>query len=108
MKAPAIICLLALSALSCADRSAPFEVALSPTLADSLPDATRNPLTEAGVSLGKQLFFDPALSVDGRVSCASCHEPARAFTDGQRTSTRGVTGRPLVRHTPTLANLAWA
>ena len=41
-----------------------------------------NPLTEAGVSLGHKLFFDPILSVDSTISCASCHDPKLAFTDG--------------------------
>ena len=38
------------------------------------------------IELGRQLFFDPALSSSGRLACASCHQPARAFTDGQATA----------------------
>jgi len=38
------------------------------------------------IELGRRLFFDPALSASGRLACASCHQPARAFTDGQATA----------------------
>ncbi|MEX0337417.1 MAG: cytochrome c peroxidase, partial [Arenibacterium sp.] len=42
-----------------------------------------NPLTEEAFELGRHLFYDPLLSGDNSMSCASCHEQARAFTDGQ-------------------------
>lgn len=42
-----------------------------------------NPMTPAKVALGKQLYFDPRLSLDDSVSCASCHDPARGWTDQQ-------------------------
>lgn len=55
----------------------------------------------AAIALGRQLFFDPRLSPDGRFACASCHAPQQAFTDGQaRASGRD----PLDRNTPTLWN----
>src|SRR5207244_567658 len=41
-----------------------------------------NPMTAAKVDLGRKLFFEPRLSADGTVSCATCHDPKRAFTDG--------------------------
>ena len=41
-----------------------------------------NPMSAAKVVLGARLFSDTRLSVTGRHSCASCHDPARAFTDG--------------------------
>lgn len=63
--------------------------------------------TAAQVELGRRLFFDPALSASGQTSCATCHDPARGFTDG-RPRARGVDGQPLRRRTPTLWNLAWA
>jgi len=55
-------------------------------------------------ALGQRLFFDPRLSGDNSVSCASCHDPARAFADGKRASV-GVSKRPLRRNTPALWNL---
>lgn len=50
-----------------------------------------NPLTEEGVALGKKLFFDPILSIDSTVSCASCHAPSAGFSDTEPFS-RGVAG----------------
>ncbi len=51
------------------------------------------------VALGHALFFDPALSRSGDLSCAACHEPDRYFTDGLRTSHGREVGR---RNTPSL------
>jgi cytochrome c peroxidase len=42
-----------------------------------------NPQTPEKIALGEKLFFEPRLSVDGTVACASCHDPERAFTDGR-------------------------
>ncbi|MEK6320550.1 MAG: cytochrome c peroxidase [Acidobacteriota bacterium] len=62
-----------------------------------------NPMTAAKVELGRTLFFDARLSADGTVSCASCHDPKRAFTDG-RTVAEGIGGRRGIRNSPTLLN----
>src|SRR5246127_4754565 len=51
-----------------------------------------NPQTPEKVALGEKLFFDGRLSVDGTVACSTCHDPARAFTDGRPVSS-GVNGR---------------
>lgn len=65
-----------------------------------------NPLTEASVQLGKALFFDPRLSRDGTISCASCHFPERSFSDTVAISV-GIEGRMGMRNAPTLANVAY-
>lgn len=65
-----------------------------------------NKLTEARVALGKQLFYEPALSMDSTISCASCHKQALAFADDLPISP-GVKGRLGFRNSPTLANLAY-
>ncbi len=65
-----------------------------------------NELTAARWELGKRLFFDPIMSKDGTVSCASCHLPEQAFTDGKQVS-QGVEGRAGFRNAPTLANVAY-
>lgn len=67
-----------------------------------------NPLTAEGVALGRLLFHDPRLSRDGRVSCASCHDPARAFADPGKAVSTGIDGRPGTRNAMPLFNLAWA
>jgi hypothetical protein len=50
-----------------------------------------------------KLFFDGRLSADGTVACATCHDPARAFTDG-RTVSIGIKGRAGQRNAPTILN----
>lgn len=65
-----------------------------------------NPTTPAKVELGRHLFYDNSLSRDGSMSCASCHEQARAFTDGRAVS-RGVTGAATPRNAMSLANVAY-
>jgi cytochrome c peroxidase len=65
-----------------------------------------NPLTEESVELGRRLFYDPRLSRNDAVSCATCHEQRLAFTDGRRTGI-GVSGRPLEFNSMSLANLMW-
>jgi cytochrome c peroxidase len=62
-----------------------------------------NPQTPEKIALGEKLFFDGRLSVDGTVACATCHDPARAFTDGRVTSI-GVQGRAGQRNSPTVLN----
>ncbi len=57
----------------------------------------------AAIALGQRLFFAPRLSASGRMACASCHIPARAFTDGLPRS-RGSDGPPLDRNAPSLWN----
>jgi len=72
-------------------------------------DATRqavppdNPQTPEKIALGQKLFFDGRLSADGAVACSTCHDPARAFTDGRPTS-MGIKGRVGQRNAPTILN----
>jgi len=65
-----------------------------------------NPMSDAKVRLGRELFYDRQLSVDGTMSCGSCHQQARAFTDGKRTHP-GVTGVLGIRNAMTLTNVAY-
>lgn len=62
-----------------------------------------NPQTPDRIALGQKLFFDGRLSVDGTVACSTCHDPAKAFTDGRETSI-GVAGRRGQRNAPTILN----
>ncbi len=65
-----------------------------------------NPMSAAKVVLGERLFFEPRLSVSGRYSCASCHDPARSFSDG-RTVALGATGEALSHNALALVNVAY-
>lgn len=71
-----------------------------------VPVPDENPLTRDAIALGERLFFDPGLSADGTIRCASCHRPEYAFSDTARIS-RGVYGRHGERNAPTLINRAW-
>jgi cytochrome c peroxidase len=63
-------------------------------------------ITPQKIALGKRLFFDKALSVTGTRSCASCHKPEKAFTDGL-VKNKAIHGKALLpRNTPTLINAA--
>lgn len=63
-------------------------------------------LDDAEAALGRKLFFDPILSVDRSVACASCHEPAHAFA-GVEALSLGVHGQLTERNTPSLFNRAF-
>ena len=65
-----------------------------------------NPLTSRKVELGRRLFYDTRLSGNGTYACASCHQQARAFTDG-RAQAVGSTGASHARSTMALANVAY-
>lgn len=65
-----------------------------------------NPMTPAKVDLGRHLFYDARLSRDGTVACASCHDQARAFTDGRNLAV-GVDGTVGIRNAPALANVGY-
>ena len=103
--------MLALGSVSCSERS-PWstqqqQVIHSLSLAAAMP--ARQPKSNyyarhrEAAELGRQLFFDPALSSTGKVSCASCHQPDRAFTDGLTTG-KGVGILP--RNTPSTIGLS--
>ncbi len=65
-----------------------------------------NPMSADKVALGRHLFYDKRLSSDGRMACATCHEQARAFTDGKALSA-GVTGQVGSRSAMALVNVAY-
>jgi cytochrome c peroxidase len=61
-----------------------FDWRLPPGVAPP-PTPADNPMSAAKVELGRRLFYDADLSVDGTMACATCHEQHRAFTEGNRT-----------------------
>jgi cytochrome c peroxidase len=71
-----------------------------------VPIPEDNPLTEAKVNLGKQLYFDKRLSEDNTVSCASCHDPAKGWSNAEAVAT-GVGGLKGGRNSPTIINSAY-
>lgn len=64
--------------------------------------------SEALRLLGKELFYDAAISGDGTMSCATCHQPAKAFADGIPKSLSNVQGKTVLRNAPSLVNAVYA
>jgi cytochrome c peroxidase len=72
-----------------------------------VPVPADNPLTPEKVELGKQLYFDPRLSCDDTVSCASCHDPKKGWSNGTPFAT-GVRSQVGGRSAPTIINSAYS
>jgi cytochrome c peroxidase len=98
--------------------AAPFPTAVNPAARSLFNDDFLDPyaFTEltAGQDnaalrqLGEQLFYDARLSAGGQLSCASCHQPELAFTDGLPKSESNKTGETVSRNSPTLVNAVYA
>lgn len=94
------------SALFAAAASSPL-IAAEPAGLPPVPHPKDNPPTAEKISLGKQLYFDGRLSSDNKVSCASCHDPAKGFSNGEQFAT-GVEGKKGGRNSPTVINSAYS
>src|SRR3954466_5932611 len=68
-----------------------------------MPVPEENPLTPEGIELGRRLFFERRLSRDRTVSCSTCHDPERAYSDGRAVAV-GIFGRRGRRNAPALIN----
>lgn len=69
---------------------------------------SKNKITDEGVRLGRVLFYDPILSRDSTISCASCHLQYTAFTHSDHNLSHGIDGLKGTRNSGTLFNLAWS
>jgi cytochrome c peroxidase len=85
----------------------PYPLAYPANFGNMIYVPADNPLTVAGVELGRKLFYETALSANNQVSCGSCHKQELAFTDGKQFST-GVDGSLTKRNSMALINLLWA
>ena len=72
-----------------------------------VPIPANNPQTAAKVELGKKLYFDPRLSGNNWISCATCHTPTLGFTDGLPRMLGGPTAKEGGRNSPTIINSAY-
>ncbi len=72
----------------------------------AVPVPADNPPTAETIALGRKLYYDPLLSVDNSISCATCHHPDKGFADGAVFST-GVGGKKGGRNSPTVCNSAF-
>ena len=104
MAALAGAALVALVACASTLAAAPSETWIA---ADAQPPFPKNnPPTPMKIELGRRLFYDGDLSWDGTMSCATCHEQKRGFTDPNKTRP-GFDGQPGERNIQTLANVGW-
>jgi cytochrome c peroxidase len=107
-----VIILLTLIFFSCSEKKEPLPqsenfVVEVPSNFDALPATQSNPFTKERIELGRILFYDPILSGNNQISCATCHDQRIAFSDGDALTRKGISGNQLLRHTPALINLAW-
>ena len=65
-------------------------------------------MTKGGFELGRHLFYDPILSRDNSISCASCHLQATGFTHVDHDLSHGIDGRIGTRNSMTIMNVAWS
>jgi len=79
---------------------------IKPANFPQVPIPANNPMTMEGVQLGRRLFYDPILSADSTMSCATCHLPVGSFTDNKKVSVGidGIAGR---RNSMSLLNVAY-
>lgn len=87
-------------------RQLPWRIEPALGLPAAVPVPSHQPATAEIAELGRKLFFDTNLSSTGQVSCASCHQPDKAFTNGEARG-RGVHGRTTMRNVPSLLNVAY-
>lgn len=69
---------------------------------------SKNALTQSKIDLGRALFYDPTLSKDNTISCASCHSPYNAFAHTDHDLSHGIDDSIGTRNAPALFNLAWS
>jgi cytochrome c peroxidase len=87
--------------------STPINFVIPPGFPTPTYSFQSNPLTEEGFLLGRKLFFDGRLSIDGNFPCSSCHQPVAAFTTFEHDRSHGYNHSHTLRNAPGLFNLAW-
>lgn len=84
-----------------------FQPIYPPSWPQPVYDFNKNPLNKETVDLGRRLFYDPVLSADSTISCASCHLSFSAFTHVDHALSHGIGDSIGDRNAPALMNLAW-
>lgn len=97
---------LSLAVFCAAGSASTAVVAAEPKGLPPVVHPENNKPTPEKIALGKQLFFDGRLSADNKVSCATCHDPAKGFSNGDQFAT-GVEGKKGGRNSPTVINSAF-
>jgi cytochrome c peroxidase len=76
---------------------------LSPNIAGQDNTPANNPVSDWGATLGRVLFYDKSVSINNKISCASCHNQSLGFSDSSLTS-KGFEGGQTARHSMSLVN----
>lgn len=97
---------IAVAALALTSSALGADLVIPAGLDTFIPAPDDNPLRADVAALGKRLFFDKLLSRDRTISCATCHDPKRAFTD-DRPLAAGIGSQKGTRRTPSIINRAW-
>ena len=110
MKLLLVVAVLLLGA--CAKTAGPTPIGkrieiVAPLGLPPIPISDDNPPTAETLALGKKLYFDTRLSADNTIACASCHDPAKGFTDNRKTSL-GFKQQTGNRSAPTVLNAAYS
>jgi cytochrome c peroxidase len=101
----AIVLAVTLFAVVASERQTNQVVPANPAL-PTMEIPVDNPQTQAKVALGRQLYFDPRLSIDNSISCATCHAPEMAWANHDKVDT-GVGGRTGTRNSGTILDAAY-
>jgi len=104
-----VVTVTAVTTSSAQKKDAQDKTADVPSVPKGLPSVKHpadNPATAAKIELGKQLYFDKRLSRDDTISCASCHDPAKGYSNGKPVA-EGVGGKKGNRSAPTVINAAY-
>jgi cytochrome c peroxidase len=89
-------------------KTTPMPLIIPEGWAKPVYDVAKNPLTKEGFELGRHLFYDPILSRDNTISCASCHLQSTGFTHVDHELSHGIDGKIGTRNSMTIMNLAWS
>jgi cytochrome c peroxidase len=100
-------CILIIYAFSISETT-PMPFIVPQGWAKPVYDFSKNPLTKQGFELGRHLFYDPILSRDNSISCASCHLQAAGFTHVDHDLSHGIDDRIGTRNSMTIMNVAWS
>jgi cytochrome c peroxidase len=88
-------------------RTTPLPFAVPLNFPSPVYNFANNPVSEEGFLLGRKLFYDGRLSIDGQYPCSSCHQQIAAFTTFEHDRSHGYNHSHTLRNAPGLANLAW-
>ena len=106
-----VFCVFMLVMISCSDQESdpvnPYVFKRPENFPDAVYTFDNNPVTKEGFELGRELFYDPILSIDNSIACANCHQQHVAFADPVHRFSKGVGDRSGTRNAPPIQNLAF-